>query len=208
MNAKQERFIQEFLLDLNATQAAVRAGYSRKTAAEQAFALLRKPQIRKAIDEATDERAARTQADQDAVIRRLVAVAFADLGDFSQWDAEGNLTITPFEELDPEKRQAIKDVTTSVTTRQGRSGEIVVDACHHVWCQLGQYFQRAQVFLQLCNFGGARNDCADLWVVRGPSNGQLRQAATELGCDDFELRHGSILAGIGQIPYQKTHARP
>jgi phage terminase small subunit len=128
MNAKQERFIQEFLLDLNATQAAVRAGYSRKTAAEQAFALLRKPQIRKAIDEATDERAARTQADQDAVIRRLVAVAFADLGDFSQWDAEGNLTITPFEELDPEKRQAIKDVTTSVTTRQGRSGEIVVSA--------------------------------------------------------------------------------
>jgi phage terminase small subunit len=128
MNAKQERFIQEFLLDLNATQAAVRTGYSRKTAAEQAFALLRKPQIRKAIDEATDERAARTQADQDAVIRRLVAVAFADLGDFSQWDAEGNLTITPFEELDPEKRQAIKDVTTSVTTRQGRSGEIVVSA--------------------------------------------------------------------------------
>lgn len=50
LNTKQRRFIAEYLIDSNGTQAAIRAGYSKKTAAEIAYELLRKPQIRAAIE--------------------------------------------------------------------------------------------------------------------------------------------------------------
>jgi phage terminase small subunit len=125
MNEKQARFVREFLIDLCATQAAVRAGYSRKTATEIGYELLRKPDIQLAINEAKAERAARLQVDQDAVVRRLAAVAFADLGDFASWDAEGNLTVTASEDLDPEKRQAIRDVAVTTTSRHGRDETVV-----------------------------------------------------------------------------------
>ncbi len=45
LNDKQRRFVGEYLIDLNATQAAIRAGYSEKTAGQQAFDLLKKPEI-------------------------------------------------------------------------------------------------------------------------------------------------------------------
>ena len=51
LTPKQERFVQEYLIDLNATQAAVRAGYSQKTANEQGSRLLRNVNIRARIDE-------------------------------------------------------------------------------------------------------------------------------------------------------------
>lgn len=51
LTAKQERFVQEYLIDLNATQAAIRAGYSRKTAGVIGVENLKKPYIREAIEE-------------------------------------------------------------------------------------------------------------------------------------------------------------
>ena len=45
LSAKQQRFVDEYLVDLNATQAAIRAGYSEKTAGAQGFDLLKKPEI-------------------------------------------------------------------------------------------------------------------------------------------------------------------
>lgn len=51
LTLKQERFIQEYLIDLNATQAAIRAGYSKKTASAIGLENLRKPRIKQAIDE-------------------------------------------------------------------------------------------------------------------------------------------------------------
>lgn len=51
LTAKQERFIQEYLIDLNATQAAIRAGYSKKSARQVGTENLSKPSIKQAIDE-------------------------------------------------------------------------------------------------------------------------------------------------------------
>ena len=51
MNEKQKRFCEEYLIDCNATQAAIRAGYSEKTAGSQAFDLLKKPEIQNYIAE-------------------------------------------------------------------------------------------------------------------------------------------------------------
>lgn len=81
LTAKQERFVGEYLLDLNATQAAIRAGYSEKTAGQQGFDLLKKPEIQKSIEEAQAKRAERTEIDAEWVLRRLGDEATADLAD-------------------------------------------------------------------------------------------------------------------------------
>lgn len=86
MTAKQERFVQEYLIDLNATQAAIRAGYSPKTAQEQSARLLSKVMIQTAISRAQAERSRRTGINQDRVIRELAKVAFLNPVDVIDMD--------------------------------------------------------------------------------------------------------------------------
>lgn len=68
---KQKRFVEEYLIDLNATQAAIRAGYSAKTAGSIGEENLKKPEIKAAIGKAMAERSERTQIDQAYVIRAI-----------------------------------------------------------------------------------------------------------------------------------------
>ena len=78
MNAKQERFCDEYMIDLNATQAAIRAGYSPKSAGTDGGRLLRNAQIRARIDHLLAERGRRTGVNADRVVRELARVAFLD----------------------------------------------------------------------------------------------------------------------------------
>ena len=71
MTDKQQAFVNEYLIDLNATQAAIRAGYSKKTARSQGQRLLTYADIAAATEVATKERAERTQVSQDEVIDGL-----------------------------------------------------------------------------------------------------------------------------------------
>ncbi|GAW29597.1 terminase small subunit [Carboxydocella sp. ULO1] len=86
LTPKQQRFIEEYLIDLNATQAAIRAGYSPKTAHEQGAQLLAKISIREAIDKAIAERSRRTGITQDRVLRELAKVAFVNATDIIDMD--------------------------------------------------------------------------------------------------------------------------
>ena len=86
MTAKQELFVEEYLIDLNATQAAIRAGYSPKTAQEQSARLLSKVMIQTAISKAQAERSRRTGINQDRVIRELAKVAFLNPVDVIDMD--------------------------------------------------------------------------------------------------------------------------
>lgn len=81
LTAKQQAFVDEYLIDLNATQAAIRAGYSRKTAAAVGAENLRKPQIAEMIARAKTERSGRTQIDADWLLRVLGGEAVADVAD-------------------------------------------------------------------------------------------------------------------------------
>jgi phage terminase small subunit len=78
INPKQQRFVDEYLVDLNATKAAIRAGYSEKTAGQQAFDLLKKPEIQDAIEVAQKSRQQRTHITQDRVLQELARIAFFD----------------------------------------------------------------------------------------------------------------------------------
>lgn len=69
LTPKQRLFCQEYLVDLNATQAAIRAGYSAKTAAEQGYDLLRKPQIQEFIQAARTQREQKTKINAEYVLR-------------------------------------------------------------------------------------------------------------------------------------------
>lgn len=72
MTPKQERFVGEYLVDLNATQAAIRAGYSQKTAGSIGEENLRKPEIAKAVQKAMDERAANAGVTAKYVLETIV----------------------------------------------------------------------------------------------------------------------------------------
>lgn len=74
LSEKQRLFIKEYLVDLNATQAAIRAGYSAKTAYRQGADLLQKTSIREAIEKAQAERSQRVEVTQDYVISNLVEI--------------------------------------------------------------------------------------------------------------------------------------
>ena len=71
LNAKQQLFVEEFLVDLNATAAAKRAGYSEKTAYSVGHENLKKPEIAAAIQEAKESRSERTGITADEVIKGL-----------------------------------------------------------------------------------------------------------------------------------------
>ncbi|MEG2420845.1 MAG: terminase small subunit [Oscillospiraceae bacterium] len=81
LTAKQERFVEEYLIDLNATQAAIRAKYSPETAGAIGAENLRKPQIRARIDIAMAELSKRTGVNQERVVRELAKVAFVNAAD-------------------------------------------------------------------------------------------------------------------------------
>lgn len=78
LRGKQQRFVDEYLIDRNATQAAIRAGYSAKTAYSIGEQNLKKLEVKKAIEEGEKELAERNKITQDKVLNRLWEMATAD----------------------------------------------------------------------------------------------------------------------------------
>lgn len=80
LTQKQDRFCQEYIIDFNGTRAAISAGFSKKTAAEQAYQLLQKPHIQKRLKELIEERQTRTQTEADEALLECRRIATADVG--------------------------------------------------------------------------------------------------------------------------------
>lgn len=89
MTDKRENFCQEYLIDLNATQAAIRAGYSEATARQKAYGLLQEKDVSDRIAELMEDRAKRTRVSQDEVINAYRRLAFYDPRGF--YDEGGKL---------------------------------------------------------------------------------------------------------------------
>lgn len=95
LTAKQKRFCDEYLIDLNATQAAIRAGYSPKTACEQASRLLANVKVQDEIAIEMAERSKRTGINQDRVLMEIAKMAFVNIDDVIDLDtAKVKLTAT------------------------------------------------------------------------------------------------------------------
>lgn len=133
LTPKQRRFVDEYLIDLNATQAAIRAKYSARTAASIGEENLRKPEIADAIRQRMKDREKRTQITQDRVLQELARIGFSDIRKVVRWgetmvrvaDAEeGEDDLVPYHglalidsaEVDDDTAAAIAEVS------QGREG--------------------------------------------------------------------------------------
>ena len=90
---KNEVFCEEYLIDLNATQAAIRAGYSPDSAGSIGSELLKKPEIRARIDQAMAERSKRTGINADRVLRELGRIAFLNTAEVLGTAVEDDLAV-------------------------------------------------------------------------------------------------------------------
>ena len=96
LTKKQKLFVEEYLIDLNATQAAIRAGYSPDTAYSIGQENLKKPEIKNAIDKALAERSRRTGINQDRVLMELARIALlnpANVVDFDEATIREDATV-------------------------------------------------------------------------------------------------------------------
>ena len=89
LTPKQAMFCMEYLVDLNATQAAIRAGYSKKTAASQGQRLLKNVEIAKRLAQAQQNRADRLEVSADRVALELARVGFSSLSEIAEFDENG-----------------------------------------------------------------------------------------------------------------------
>ncbi|WP_040209858.1 terminase small subunit [Clostridium polynesiense] len=113
LTAKQKRFIEEYLIDLNATQAAIRAGYSPATAYSIGNENLKKPEVRACIDKAMAERSKRTGVNADRVLMELAKIGFVNPADVINFN-----TATVFPDASEDDLAAIQSVKVKTSSSE------------------------------------------------------------------------------------------
>ena len=119
MTPKQKVFIDEYLIDLNATKAAERAGYSKKTAYSIGQENLKKPEIQEAIQKAIKEREERTEITQDMVLKELATFGFANIKDYIKHSQDGLIIFKSIDDVPEEAARAIEAIKVLNTGRKG-----------------------------------------------------------------------------------------
>lgn len=110
LTPRQAAFIQEYLVDLNATQAAIRAGYSERTARATGAENLTKPDIAAAIQAAQEARAERLQIDADTVLQEIAKLAYVNMRDFIRITPNGDAYID-LSDLTRDQAAALAEIT-------------------------------------------------------------------------------------------------
>lgn len=113
LTAKQIRFVDEYMVDFNATQAAIRAGYKAKTAHVIGAENLRKPKIAEEISRRQKDLQRRTEISQDRVVKELARIAFADATDYAcvetlTYENEDG-TVSPVQIVSPKDTDTLSD---------------------------------------------------------------------------------------------------
>lgn len=129
MTPKQERFVAEYLIDLNATQAAIRAGYSAHSAESIGLQLLRKTEVSAAVAAGKGRQLETAELSAARVLEELRRLAFIDQRSF--YDAAGNLK--PISEWTAEQGAAVAGF--EVIKKNATAGDGVIDTIHKfkVW---------------------------------------------------------------------------
>lgn len=122
LTPKQAAFVEQYLVDLNATQAAIRAGYSRRSARAIGQENLTKPDVQAAITAAQQARSERVSVTADRVLEELAALAFTNLRDVATWGAEGGLDLRASDDLAPAEAAALREVKLTRTTYRNKDG--------------------------------------------------------------------------------------
>lgn len=139
LRGKQQRFVDEYLIDLNATQAALRAGYSEKTAYSIGQRLLKNVEIQAAISHAMVARSERTAISQDRVLEELAVVDFSNVKHY-KIDDEGNLTLA--DGVPEAAYRAVSSLKKKI--RHGQEGDITYETEVRFWDKVGALRLTAQ----------------------------------------------------------------
>ena len=115
---KQKAFVAEYLVDLNATAAATRAGYAPKSARKVGSNLLTLPHVQAAIEEALTERRERVEVTQDQVVAELARIAFGNPRDVMGW-GPGGVDLRPSSELTPDQAAMVAEVSETTSQNGG-----------------------------------------------------------------------------------------
>lgn len=133
MTARQLMFCEEYLTDLNATQAAIRAGYSEKTAEQTASRLLTNVKVQEYIEKRKKDRIKRIEITQDAVLQEIAIVAFAVATDYAkvverEATVEVDGKIVPLFDADgnPVKYRTVEPVLTEELTENQKRALAVI----------------------------------------------------------------------------------
>jgi phage terminase small subunit len=114
LTAKQQKFVDEYLIDLNATQAAIRAGYSDKTAQEQGSRLLSNVMVQAEIEAKRKRLEVKTEITAEKVLQEYAKIAFSNIGEFVDWN-NGGIILKPSEELTKDQLACVSEVSESKT---------------------------------------------------------------------------------------------
>ena len=123
LSDKYARFVEEYLIDLDATKAAIRAGYTEHSAGKQGYRLTKNVHIRAAIEAGKAEISKRNLVKQDEVIRELTLIGFADMADFVTVDRTGSVRANPLDTLEDGKSRIIKKIKEKRTIRLSDDGD-------------------------------------------------------------------------------------
>lgn len=115
LTAKEEQFCREYLVDLNATQAAIRAGYSERSAKQTAYRLLERDRVQARVKSLMDRRAQRTEITADRVLQEYAKLAFANQIDFFEVTEDGRVVVD-LARLTPDQAAAIQEIRQEATT--------------------------------------------------------------------------------------------
>ena len=110
LTEKQKAFVKEYLVDLNATQAAIRAGYSEKTARQAGHRMLTNVDIQQAIQAAQKKREQKLEITQESVVQELAKIGFANMADYMKVGPWGDPTLN-FSDLTRDQAAALSEVT-------------------------------------------------------------------------------------------------
>ncbi|MEQ9126549.1 MAG: terminase small subunit [Alphaproteobacteria bacterium] len=118
MTPKQQRFVEEYLVDLNGAQAAIRAGYAPKRASDTARKTLKNREVADAVAAGMAAKRRRAEISADRVIFEYARIAFADIAEFVRFGPDG-MEILEVATLSKEQTAAIAEVTETKTQRGG-----------------------------------------------------------------------------------------
>ena len=178
----------EYLVDLNATQAAIRAGYSVRTAASIGQENLRKPEISAAIEARRAEVSRRTEVTQERVIRELAAVAFSDA---TVYDCDDAGRVTLREGAHDDAPRALASVKRKRRVVPGGDGACIEEVEFRLWNKV----EALKLLGQHLNLFKEKTPLEQLLGTLPPELAQgLRQELARL------LAQGGIAAGGGAGP--------
>jgi phage terminase small subunit len=126
LTPKQHRFVTEYLIDLNATQAAIRCGYSERTAKSQGSRLLTHADVAAAIADRQAKRVEKLELTAERVLQELARLALVDVRGF--FDERGDLK--PLKDLTPEQGAALQSF--EVIKKNAQAGDGVIDTVHKI----------------------------------------------------------------------------